>query len=102
MARRTPYVRHYKTTTRRVGNTTYRTVQSRGNYWGPYRTPGDGTAGFWAIAFFAVVTMWPFCLNIKGSTEFMIALAWWGLLALVIIQQKRKEKRGKKPKRPFV
>lgn len=70
---------------------TYRTVQRRGPYWGPYQAPGDG-AGFWAVAFFAVVTMWPFCLNIKGSTEFAIALIWWGLLAFAIYASNHKRR----------
>lgn len=44
-------VRHYKTTTRRVGDTTYRTVQSRGWFWGPYRPPGPiGTGLGWVMA----------------------------------------------------
>lgn len=34
-----PRTRHSKTTTTRRGNVTYRTVRSRGPFWGPYRSP---------------------------------------------------------------
>lgn len=61
-------------------------------------SPGEHL-GLWI---FVVVAFWPFCLCIKGSTELTIALLWWGFLALLIFNQKQKEKRDKKPKRPFV
>lgn len=89
MGRNNPYVRHYKTTANRVNGVTYRTVQRRGPYWGPYRQPGE--SGIFATVIFVVVLFWPFCLNIKGSTELTIALLWWALLALVICASRKKK-----------
>jgi hypothetical protein len=53
----------------------------------PIRLSGKEHVGLWV---FVVVVFWPFCLDIKGSTELTIALIWWGLLALAMIWSSKK------------
>lgn len=93
---RIPQVRHYKIDTHQHDGVTYRTVQSRSDYWGPYRNKdGSKSGGGWIVA---VVLLWPWCLvPIPLAGRIVVALAWYALLGFGMVWASRKDaarKRG--------
>ena len=80
-------VRHYKVTTtygRGTSRTVYRTVQSRGYFWGPYSTPKERKEAF-VVALLIVLFGWPWALQIPLFWKIAIGVVWDGLCLLLSV-----------------
>lgn len=99
-------VRYYKTTTRRVGNTTYKTVQSR-RWGGPYDQP-SAVGGVIVFCLVVGFFFWPIGLNVPTGVKWVLEILW--LLALFLLGAAARSRRSAaarpkanafpKPKRP--
>jgi HAMP domain-containing protein len=95
--------RHYKTTTVRRGNTTYRTTQSRGPWGGSYAPPTKAEAKFlkwfFGLLFGIAILFWPF-YRLHGTALAIVGPIWvvvvWGGAVLLI------RRRSKSKPRPVV
>ena len=73
-------VRYYKTTTQRVGNTSYKTVQSR-RWGGPYNQP-SGIGAVIVLCLVLLFLFWPATLHVPTWAKWVLEILW--LLALVL------------------
>ena len=90
-------VRYYKTTSQRVGNTTYKTVQSR-RWGGPYNQP-SGIGAVIVLCLVLVFLFWPATLHVPTWAKWVLEILW--LLALVLfaaILAEHKKTSAAKPK----
>ena len=94
--------RHYKTTTTRRGNVTYRTVQRRGSWGGPYgpgKPPSKAEAKFFrwffGLLLVAAVVFWRF-YRLHGSAEAIVGPIWVvGVVAIAVLVIKHRSKSKK-------
>lgn len=86
-------VRYYKTTTQRVGNTTYKTVQSR-RWGGPYDQPsGCGTVVVFCLA--VVFLFWPAMLPVPTWAKWVLEIVWLLVLFAAILAGRKKPSAAK-------